>query len=97
MDKSLIIGALVGFGLPLVISIGVALFAKFFPKEATFNKFIAPIAEKHAKLTEAILGRFLKPVDAQKVEEGVIITLAYWLDSYIRVFVATLKLNNSGK
>jgi hypothetical protein len=97
MDKSLIIGALVGFGLPLIVSIGVALFAKFFPKETTFTKFIAPIAERHAKITEAILGRFLGPVDQQKVEEGIIVTLAYWLDSYIRVFVATLKLNNSGK
>jgi hypothetical protein len=83
-------GILVGLGVPALLGIGLWAFAKFLPKQATFDKFVAPMAEKNAAVLDFFLGRYLKPADEDKIEEGFFKTIAFWLDGYIHVFMAKL-------
>jgi len=74
------------FGIGFVI----AMFAKYFPKEQTFNKSIAPSAEFFAVLLHSICVKKLRLKYKQEsdIEEGVFKTVAFWLDSWIKVFMA---------
>ena len=85
-----LIALLCGLGLPVVIGMGIGLFAKFFPKEETFKAKIAPVIENFATATFILLGRWLKPSEMEKVDNGLFKTLAYWLSSGISVFMAKL-------
>jgi len=90
MDNNILLGLLLGFGVPAIISIGVSLFAKFCPKEETFKKRIAPVVEGAAVAFYTLMSRWLKPAEIDKIEEGVFKTLAYWLDAGIHTFMAKL-------
>lgn len=72
------------------ISALVAIFAKKLPKEETFKKRLAPIAEWCAVTIHKFFGKYLTPIAEKKLEEGVFLTLAYWLDGWIHVFIAKL-------
>jgi hypothetical protein len=85
-----IYGLLLGAGIPAGLSLFVWIFAKYCPKEETFQKRIAPFAEECAMFLFLFMGRWLKPVDMEKVEEGFFKTLAYWLDGWIHTFMAKL-------
>ena len=88
MTPTLLTGLLIGVGLPAILAILIGIFAKVFPKEETFAKRLAPIAEGAAIAWHALLGRWLKPAEEAQIEEGVCVTLAYWLDGMIHVFMA---------
>jgi hypothetical protein len=76
-----IIAGLLGLGLPAAVSIGVWLFAKFAPKEKTYETRIRPIVQKSARLVSKF-GNIRLGSDAEKkIEEGVISTLVYWISS----------------
>jgi hypothetical protein len=81
-----IIALLCGLGVSVAIGLGVSLFAKFFPKEETFRTKIAPVVEKIAVGFFMLLGRWLKISDIEKVDEGILKTLGYWLVNSSNVF-----------
>jgi hypothetical protein len=88
--NSTLLALVLGIGLPAIIGLGVGMFAKFFPKEETFKSRIAPISEMCAGAVFFFMGRWLKPSEIDKIEEGLFKTLAYWLDGFIAVFMAKL-------
>jgi hypothetical protein len=92
--NQLLLGALLGFGVPAILGIGIALFAKLCPKEQTFKTKIAPFAENLADASYILMSTTfkLKPVDIDKIEEGFFKTIAYWLDGFIAVFMARLDI-----
>jgi len=85
-----LLGLIIGIGGPAVIGLALWAFAKYLPKQGIFDKFIGPWATANAIVVDALLGRWLKPVDEDKIEEGFFKTLAFWLDGYIHVFMAKL-------
>jgi hypothetical protein len=97
MDHA-IIGTLIGIGSPALIGLALWVFAKYLPKEGTFRRYFVPIANAWAITVYAMLGRYLKKSDMEKVDEGFFKTLAYWLDGFIHTFIAKLdSLIESGK
>jgi hypothetical protein len=88
--KEWLIPTLIGLGLPAIIGAALWAFGKYLPKQATFDKFFSPVAEKCAVVVDLFLGRWLKPVDEDKLEEGFFKTVAFWLDGWIHVFMAKL-------
>jgi len=88
--NNIVLGIILGFGVPALLGLGLVLFAKYFPKEKTFDEKIKPIFEKAAVVFFAFGSRWLKPVDFDKVEEGFLKTIAYWLDKGIEAFMNKL-------
>ena len=87
----LITQLLLSIGLPAACGIGVALFAKFLPTDKIAKEKIAPSAEFVAVAVHKTIGRWLKPVDEAKIENGIFMTLAAWADCWIHSFQAKLK------
>lgn len=90
-----VIGLLLTTGLPFVVGIVIAIFAKKFPKEQFYNDKIKPIVIKLAKVCDAFLDLKLGKVTADKIEESIFCTVAYWLENSIKDFYNCLLEDNS--
>lgn len=86
----MVLGLLFGLGVSALLGLGVVLFAKYFPKEKTFDEKIKPTAEMAATVFFTFFSKWLKPVDFDKVEEGFLKTVAYWADKWIQTFMEKL-------
>jgi hypothetical protein len=93
--SSVLIGTLILTSLPLLVGIGVSLFAKFCPKEDTYNKRIKPFVVKLAKLLDNFLDLKMGKDNADKIEESVFATVAYWLENSVRDFYGCLVEDNA--
>jgi hypothetical protein len=89
--NSLVTQLLLSIGLPAACGIGVALFAKFLPTDKIAKEKIVPSAQFCAMAVHKTIGRWLKPVDEAKIENGIFITLATWMDCWIHSFMDELK------
>jgi hypothetical protein len=89
-----VIGLLLTTGLPFIIGIVIALFAKKFPKEQFYNDKIKPFVIKFAKICDSFLDLKLGKVTANKIEESIFCTIAYWLENSIKDFYSCLIEDN---
>lgn len=87
-------GMLVTLGATAGTGLLVSLFAKFCPKENTYDKRIKPIVILWAKTVSLALGRWIGAGNAAKIEEGIFHTLAFWMTSAVNDFYAALTADN---
>lgn len=89
-----LIGILVSAGVGLGTSIILGVFAKKFPKEKTYNEKIKPLVVVAANATRTALNKWVGESNADKLEEGIGCTLAFWIENSARDFDATLRKDN---
>lgn len=94
MDKNLLVGLALGVGLPALVGIIVALFGRLLPKQETYDKRIRPVVQGAARGLSKLLRLKLGAPAAEKIEEGVLITVAFWVDQAVRDFVGALTEDN---
>lgn len=96
MDKNMLVGIALGVGLPALIGIIVALFGRFLPKQETYDKRIRPVVQGAARALSKLLRLKLGAASADKIEEGVFVTIAFWVDQSARDFIAALTEDHKG-
>ena len=88
MDTNFIISLLSSIGaFSVLVSLAAVLFGKFLPKQKTFDDKIAHSADIAAIVVDKFIGRFIKNSDdIDKIEESIIVTVAYWIENWFRRF-----------
>lgn len=86
----MVLALIISIGVPALISVGVALFAKYFPKEQTYTTKIKPLFIRAASVVFLFGSRWLKPIDFDKVEEGPIKTICFWGSNGVNDFSVEL-------
>ena len=89
---------LIGVAGTVILSVGigltVSLFAKFFPREKTYNEKIGPVVKKLAGMLSKFLRARLGPESERKIEEGILCTILYWIKRASEDYEATMKSDN---
>lgn len=92
--NQLIVGILLTVGIGAGVSVAVSLFAKLLPKEKTYTDKIRPAIVSAATWLNNLLLLKVGKGNAEKIEEGIILTLVYWIENATRDFYSTLTKDN---
>jgi hypothetical protein len=76
------------------IGIVVALFARIFPREKTYNEKIGPMILAVARMFSRFLRKRLGHEAEEKIEEGIVCTVLYWLRRAGEDFEMQMKADN---